>query len=104
MAALLVRFYEPDGGVVKLDDVCIDDLDASWLRREVIGFISQEPVLFATSVLENIRYGRPCASDDEVKEAARLAHAHHFIGEFPQGYQTLLGERGQTLSGGQKQR
>lgn len=104
MAALLERFYEPDKGVISLDGVCVGDLDPSWLRGEVMGYISQEPVLFATSVVENIRYGRPSASDDEVEEAARLAHAHHFIQEFPQGYQTLLGERGQTLSGGQKQR
>lgn len=104
VAALLERFYEPDKGMVLLDGACMSDLDPSWLRGQVVGYISQEPVLFATSVLENIRYGHPSASDKEVEEAARLAHAHQFIQEFPQGYQTLLGERGQTLSGGQKQR
>ena len=104
MAALLERFYEPDKGVIMLDGISVSDLDPSWLRGTVVGYISQEPVLFATSVMENIRYGRPSASDQEVVEAARLAHAHNFVQEFPQGYQTVLGERGQTLSGGQKQR
>lgn len=64
----------------------------------------QEPVLFATSVMENIRYGRPDATDEEVVEAARQANAHDFISGFPEGYGTVLGERGVTVSGGQKQR
>lgn len=67
VAALLERFYEPSGGRIYLDDTPLDVLDPSWLRKEVIGFIDQEPVLFATSVLENIRYGRPGATDQEVK-------------------------------------
>lgn len=104
VAALLERFYEPDGGVVSLDGVPVKDLNPSWLRGKVIGYISQEPVLFATSVMENIRYGRLTATDEEVWEAARLAHCDQFIRDFPQGYATQLGERGQTLSGGQKQR
>lgn len=69
-----------------------------------MGLISQEPILFGTSIVENIRYGRPGSSDDEVKEAAKLANAHDFISSFPQGYDTMVGERGVTLSGGQKQR
>lgn len=98
------RFYEPQEGVVKLDGHVLADLSPSWLRGEVLGYISQEPVLFACSVRENIRYGRPTATDGEVEEAAKLAHAHTFIREFPQGYDTLVGERGVAVSGGQKQR
>ena len=66
VAALLERFYEPQGGRIYLDETPLDDIDPSWLREEVIGFINQEPVLFATTVMENIRYGRPTASDQEV--------------------------------------
>lgn len=70
----------------------------------MLGFISQEPVLFATTIRENIRYGKPEATDEEVADAARLANAEEFINSFPQGYDTHVGERGVTLSGGQKQR
>lgn len=101
--ALLERFYNVIEGSITLDDHDIRDLDPSWLRQSM-GLISQEPVLFGTTILENIRYGKPDASDQEVKEAARLANAHDFITGFPKGYQTLVGERGATLSGGQKQR
>ena len=66
VAALLERFYEPQGGRIYLDHTPLDRLDPSWLREEIIGFINQEPVLFASSILENIRYGRPSASDEEV--------------------------------------
>ncbi|XP_018431275.1 PREDICTED: ATP-binding cassette sub-family B member 8, mitochondrial-like [Nanorana parkeri] len=104
IAALLERFYDPVRGAVELDGVDIRSLDPSWLRGEVIGFINQEPVLFGTSVLENIRFGRPEAADAEVFEAAKLANADDFIRNFPEGYNTVLGERGVTLSGGQKQR
>ena len=104
VASLLERFYEPVSGTVEIDGHDLCELDPSWLRGEVIGYISQEPVLFGTSVMENIRYGRPTASDHEVKEAALLANAHHFIEQFPDGYSTLVGERGIALSGGQKQR
>lgn len=104
IAALLERFYDVDGGSVTLDDVDIRRLDASWLRGSVIGFINQEPVLFATSVMENIRYGRPDATDREIVEAAIAANADEFIRSFPDGYRTVLGERGVTVSGGQKQR
>lgn len=104
VAALLERFYEVGQGKITLDGENIKDLDPSWLRGRAIGFINQEPVLFATSVMENIRYGRPDATDLEVLEAADLANAHSFITGFPEGYKTVLGERGVTVSGGQKQR
>ncbi|XP_059170888.1 mitochondrial potassium channel ATP-binding subunit-like [Physella acuta] len=104
IAVLLERFYDVTSGEIKIDGVNIKDLDPSWLRGQVIGFINQEPVLFATSVMENIRYGKPNASDQEVIEAAKLANAHGFITSFPNGYKTVLGERGITVSGGQKQR
>ncbi|XP_052802636.1 mitochondrial potassium channel ATP-binding subunit-like [Mya arenaria] len=104
IATLLQRFYDTDGGSITVDGIDIRDLDPSWLRGHAIGFINQEPVLFATSVMENIRYGKPDATDTEVMEAAQLANAHTFIEGFPEGYKTVLGERGQTVSGGQKQR
>ncbi|KAF7708088.1 mitochondrial potassium channel ATP-binding subunit [Silurus meridionalis] len=104
VAALLERFYDPSGGVVMLDGVDIRTLDPSWLRGHVIGFISQEPVLFGTSVKENIRFGKPGATDAEVIAAAKQANAHTFITNFSDGYDTVVGERGATLSGGQKQR
>ncbi|XP_026876115.2 mitochondrial potassium channel ATP-binding subunit isoform X1 [Electrophorus electricus] len=104
VAALLERFYDPDSGVIMLDGLDIRTLDPSWLRGEVIGFISQEPVLFGTSVMENIRFGKPAATDAEVVAAAKQANAHAFIAGFPEGYNTVVGERGVTLSGGQKQR
>lgn len=104
VAALLERFYDVSKGHVTIDGVDIRALDPTWLRGHAIGFINQEPVLFATSVMENIRYGRPNATDAEVIDAAMQANAHDFIVEFPMGYNTVLGERGVTVSGGQKQR
>ncbi|KAL2097815.1 hypothetical protein ACEWY4_007022 [Coilia grayii] len=104
VAALLERFYDPASGVIMLDGLDIKTLDPSWLRGKVIGFINQEPVLFGTSVMENIRFGKPEASDAEVVTAAKQANAHGFITGFPDGYNTVVGERGVTLSGGQKQR
>ncbi|XP_071852655.1 mitochondrial potassium channel ATP-binding subunit-like isoform X2 [Apostichopus japonicus] len=104
VAALLERFYDVSEGSITVDGVSIKDLDPSWLRGQTIGYINQEPTLFATSVMENIRYGKAGASDVEVMEAAAAASAHEFIIEFPEGYQTVLGERGVTVSGGQKQR
>ena len=91
MATLLERFYEPQEGVIKLDSHNLAELDPSWLRGEVLGYISQEPVLFGCSVLENIRYGRPSATDQEVIAAAELAYADQFIREFPNGYDTPVG-------------
>uniref|UniRef100_A0A7E4ZVT6 Mitochondrial potassium channel ATP-binding subunit n=1 Tax=Panagrellus redivivus TaxID=6233 RepID=A0A7E4ZVT6_PANRE len=102
--SLIERLYEPQAGSVSLDGKDLRTLNPYWLRRNVIGIISQEPVLFATTIEENIRYGRPGATDAQVREAAELANAHEFIDGFPQKYKTLVGERGVTLSGGEKQR
>nr|XP_020031965.1 ATP-binding cassette sub-family B member 8, mitochondrial isoform X1 [Castor canadensis] len=104
VASLLERFYDPTAGVVMLDGHDLRTLDPSWLRGQVVGFISQEPVLFGTTIMENIRFGKAEASDEEVYTAAREANAHEFISSFPEGYNTVVGERGATLSGGQKQR
>ncbi|XP_041984555.1 mitochondrial potassium channel ATP-binding subunit [Aricia agestis] len=104
IAALLERFYDVNAGSVTIDGVDVRELDARWLRGRTLGLIGQEPVLFATTVKENIRYGRPDASDDEVYAAARTANADAFIRGFPDGYDTMCGERGISLSGGQKQR
>ncbi|KAL1501080.1 hypothetical protein ABEB36_006473 [Hypothenemus hampei] len=104
IVALLERFYDTDHGEILIDGYNIRDLDPSWLRRHVLGLISQEPILFGTTILENIRYGKPDASDEQVKNAAKMANADDFISNFPQGYETMVGERGATLSGGQKQR
>lgn len=104
VASLLERFYDPTAGMVMLDGWDLRTLDPSWLRGQVIGFISQEPVLFGTTIMENIRFGKLGASDEEVYAAAREANAHEFITSFPEGYNTVVGERGATLSGGQKQR
>lgn len=103
IAALLSRLYDPQGGRILLDDRELRELDLDALRKE-IGVVRQEPTLFATSIAENIRYGRLEATDAEVEAAARAANAHEFISAFPEGYQTLVGERGVRLSGGQKQR
>ena len=81
----------------------IRDLNLHWLRQH-IGVVSQEPVLFATSIAENIRYGREDVTEEEIEEAAKAANAHSFIIELPNCYDTLVGERGTQLSGGQKQR
>jgi ABC transporter fused permease/ATP-binding protein len=103
VASLLLRFYDPQRGQVLFDGSDLRALDPRWLRGHV-GTVAQEPILFSTTVAENIRYGRPGASDAEVEEAARAANAHPFVSGFPDGYQTLVGERGVQLSGGQKQR
>lgn len=100
---LIQRFYDPTDGQVLLDDVNIKDLDVNWLR-ERIGVVGQEPVLFNTTVYENIRYGKENATRDEIEEAAKAANAHYFIKKLPSGYETLVGERGAQMSGGQKQR
>ncbi|XP_061384305.1 mitochondrial potassium channel ATP-binding subunit isoform X1 [Danaus plexippus] len=104
IAALLERFYDVTQGSVTIDGVDVKEMDPRWLRGRALGLISQEPVLFATNVMENIRYGRPHASDDEVYQAAKTANADGFIRNFPDGYNTMVGERGMALSGGQKQR
>jgi ABC transporter fused permease/ATP-binding protein len=103
IASLLLRFYDPSSGRVTLDGRDLRELDPDALRG-VVGIVSQEPILFATSIAENIRYGRPAATDDEVRAAAVAANAATFVEGFPEGYQTRVGERGVRLSGGQKQR
>jgi ATP-binding cassette subfamily B protein len=103
LASLLSRFYDPQGGAVLLDGHPLTSLDPDWLRRH-IGLVAQEPQLFSCSIADNIRYGRPEATDAQVEEAARAANAHDFILRFPEGYGTHVGERGVQLSGGQKQR
>ena len=103
VAALISRFYDPTEGRLELDGRDLRSLDPHWLREQV-GVVSQEPMLFACSIADNIRYGRPGASLDEVRAAARAANADSFITGFSEGYDTLVGERGVRLSGGQKQR
>lgn len=103
VAALLARLYDPTAGRVLLDGVDIRDLDTRWLREQ-IGAVAQEPVLFAASIADNIRYGRPDATQAEVEAAAKAANADTFVRGFPEGYATMVGERGVRLSGGQKQR
>ena len=103
VAALLCRLYPPNSGQITLDGTPLAELDADWLRAQ-IGVVAQEPLLFATSVAENIRYGRPTATDAEVHAAAEAANADGFIRALSDGYETAVGERGVQLSGGQKQR
>jgi ATP-binding cassette subfamily B protein len=103
LASLVPRFYDVDEGRVVVDDVDVRDVTLTSLRRE-IGVIPQDPFLFSTTVRENIAFGRPDMTDDEVERVARLAQAHEFVDRLPQGYETVIGERGITLSGGQRQR
>ena len=100
---LISRFYDVSGGRVLVDDHDIRDLEIKSLRKH-IGISLQEAVLFSGTIKDNIRYGRPNATEEEVIEAAKAAQAHEFITGFPQGYDTTVGQRGVTLSGGQKQR
>lgn len=103
IATLLARFYEPTAGRLTLDGQPLSGLDPHWLRRQ-LGGVAQEPMLFAASIADNIRYGALTATDDEVRAAARAANAEGFIDAFPEGFETQVGERGVQLSGGQKQR
>jgi ATP-binding cassette subfamily B protein len=100
---LFLRFYDPQSGAITLDGVDIRDLDLHTLR-DAIGIVPQDTVIFSADAMENIRYGRAGASDEEVIAAARMAAAHEFIERLPQGYKSFLGERGVRLSGGQRQR
>ncbi|HOU12838.1 MAG TPA: ABC transporter ATP-binding protein [Anaerolineae bacterium] len=100
---LIPRFYDVNSGRVTIDGVDVRDLDEATLRRH-IGIALQESVLFSGTIRDNIRYGRPEATDEEVIAAAKAAQAHDFIMEFPDGYDTVVGQRGVNLSGGQKQR
>ena len=103
LASLLVRFYDPTGGAVLLDGIDVREYRLADLRRQV-AFVLQDPVLFSTSIAENIRYARPDASLEEVVAAAEQADAHDFVTRLPDGYDTLVGERGMRLSGGERQR
>jgi ATP-binding cassette subfamily B protein len=100
---LILRFYDPQQGAVRLDGIDLRDLSRTDFRAS-LSMVPQDPVIFATSARENIRFGRPDASDAEVETAARAAAAHDFITALPEGYDSYLGERGVMLSGGQKQR
>ncbi|KAJ0989560.1 hypothetical protein J5N97_007916 [Dioscorea zingiberensis] len=101
--ALMERFYNPIDGDIFVDGVSIKKLQLKWLRSQM-GLVSQEPALFATSIKENILFGKEDASMDEVVTAAKSSNAHNFISQLPQGYDTQVGERGVQMSGGQKQR
>jgi ABC-type multidrug transport system fused ATPase/permease subunit len=103
LAALVPRFYDVQGGNVAIDGHDVRGVTLTSLRRE-IGVIAQDPFLFSATVRENIAFGRPDATDEEIERAARLAQAHEFIEALPDGYDTVVGERGITLSGGQRQR
>jgi ABC-type multidrug transport system fused ATPase/permease subunit len=103
LASLLPRFYDVQVGSVTVDGADVGEVTLASLRRE-IGVISQDPFLFSATVRENIAFGRPTAAAEEIEQAARLAQAHDFVAELPDGYETVIGERGITLSGGQRQR
>ena len=103
IADLIPRFHDVDSGTIAIDGHDIRQVTADSLREQ-IGLVPQETMLFSTTVMENIRYGRLDATDEEVVEAARAANAEEFIKDLPEGYDTKLGERGLNLSGGQRQR
>jgi len=100
---LLLRFYDPESGAVRLDGIDLREMARDDFRK-AIALVPQDPVIFAATARDNIRFGRPDASDAEVEAAARAAAAHHFLAALPEGYETHLGERGVMLSGGQRQR
>jgi len=100
---LLLRFYDPMSGCVKVDGIDLKELSRETFRKN-IAVVPQDPTIFAMSAFENIRFGRPDASDEDVVSAAKAASAHDFITNLPSSYQTFVGERGVMLSGGQKQR
>ncbi len=103
LCSLIPRFYDVDSGAILLDGTDIRKIKLADLRRQ-IGIVQQDVYLFTENIMENIRYGRPDATDEEVIEAAKLANAHEFISQLPNGYYTDIGQRGVKLSGGQKQR
>jgi len=103
IAGLIARFYDPDDGVVKFDEQELQSLQPETFRKR-FGIVPQEPVLFSVSIEENIRFGNPSANKNDIEAAAKLANAEEFIIRFPDGYNTLVGERGVQLSGGQRQR
>lgn len=103
LTAILLRFYEPDAGVLLLDGKDAKDIPLTQLRQQM-ALVPQDVLLFGGTIAENILYGRPDATREEVENAARQANAHNFIASFPEGYETVVGERGLKLSGGQRQR
>jgi ABC-type multidrug transport system fused ATPase/permease subunit len=103
IAALLLHFYEPDYGTIYFDERPAKEFPLSQLRRQM-AFVPQDVMLFGGSIKENIEYGRPGASEDEIISAAKAANAHEFVVNFPEQYNTIVGERGIKLSGGQRQR
>jgi ATP-binding cassette, subfamily B, bacterial len=103
LMSLLIRFYDPTAGQVLLDGVDLRDFRIADLRNQ-FAIVLQEPVLFSTSIAENIAYARPGASEEEIVEAAKAANAHEFIMSLPRGYENEVGERGVSLSGGERQR
>lgn len=103
LTRLLLRFVDIDGGKIEIDGQNIAEVKQADLRAN-IAYVPQEPILFHRSLRDNIAYGMPAATDDEVRKAAVLAHAHEFIEQLPKGYETMVGERGVKLSGGQRQR
>ncbi len=103
LADLLLRFYDPDAGSIEIDGIDLRRIERSSLLAHV-AVVTQEPFLFAGSIWDNLRYGRPEASDAEIEAAARAAHVDEFVGGLPRGYQTDVGDAGVMLSGGQRQR
>ncbi len=103
IVSLIPRFYDPASGVVKIDGVDVRDYKFGSMRDQ-IGYVLQETVLFEGTVRDNIAYGRKGVTDEQIREAAKLANADEFIARMPHGYDTMVGERGETLSGGQRQR
>ncbi len=103
IVSLIPRFYDPASGVVKIDGVDVRDYKSGSMRDQ-IGYVLQETVLFEGTVRDNIAYGRKGVTDEQIREAAKLANADEFIARMPHGYDTMVGERGETLSGGQRQR
>src|SRR5262249_45413369 len=103
LLSLIPRFYDPQGGEIRIDDRPISDYTVHSLRDQV-SVVLQESVLFRTTIAQNIAYGSPKATREQVIRAAQAANAHEFISRLPHGYDTVVGERGDTLSGGQRQR
>jgi subfamily B ATP-binding cassette protein MsbA len=103
VVSMIPRFYDPLSGSIKIDGIDIRDMKLDCLRDQ-IGYVLQDTVLFRGTIAENIAFGKPGASEDEIVAAAKLANAHEFIMQMPGGYRAIVGERGATLSGGQRQR
>ena len=101
--SLIPRFYEVTSGTIRIDGEDVRNFKLKSLRRQ-LGFVLQETLLFRAPIWQNIAYGRPAASREEIVEAAKLANAHDFIEQMPDAYETMVGERGVTISGGQRQR